>query len=279
MLKSEIKTENQRLPVSFFDDDTILTVREKIANIVDSHPDRLFILISVKCSRNYYKSDPRHWEALFERLSLNGMPIEKEIFDSYIVNYRTPSLNIPYYAYTKEEWMDYPEELENIFDPTSDFIESRIFGVEERKSFCLPLKFSTIARKIPAVYYPIPDNSKIFSSFYKSFTGFFVKIFEQDNEGPYFPLIQSVTPNRLNVTQIEKINNDSKHLLDLFELDPPIPKSVHILKGIWFTQFVDTSFGEQVRNKFEQIFYGLTVSETVPCITFFTGRDDIYRKC
>lgn len=277
MLKSEIKTENQRLPVSFFDDDTILTVRERIANVVDSHPDRLFILISMNCSRNYYKSDPRHWEALFERLSLNGMPIEKEIFESYTLSYRTPSLSIPYYAYTKEEWMDYPEELENIFDPTSDFIEYRIFGVEERKSFCLPLKFSSISSKIPSVSYPIPDNSKIFSSFYKSFSGFFIKLFEPGIEGPYFPLLQSVTPNRLNITQIEKINNDSKHLLELFELDPPVPKSVHILKAIWFTQFVDTSFGEQVRNKFEQIFYGLTVSETVPCITFFTGREDISR--
>jgi hypothetical protein len=51
--------------------------------------------------------------------------------------------------------------------------------------------------------------------------------------------------------------------------------------GGYFGQDKDQTYrsdlGEQVRNRFEQIFYGLTVSEEVPCITFFTGKNDISR--
>jgi hypothetical protein len=277
MLKSEVRTPTQRFPVSFFDDDTIQTVRQKIGSVTDIHPDRLFILVAVKYSRNYYTSDPRHWEALFERLSLNGMPIEKEMFDSYTSSYRIPALNIPYEKIEKEEWMAKPDWLEPIFDPKGDFTEYRILGVEERKSFCLPLKFSKITTRIPAVSYPIPDNARLFSSFYKQFSGFLVQPFEEGSEGPYFPLLQSVTPSRLTTSQLEKLDADTKHLTDLLALDPPTPTSVHILKTVWFAQLVDSDFGVQIRNRFEQIFYGLTVSEDIPCISFFTGRNEMSR--
>ena len=139
------------------------------------------------------------------------------------------------------------------------------------------LILSKIVNNIPSVSYPIPDNSKIFSSFYKEINGFLIQPFEAGFEGPYFPLIQTITPSRLSESQLQKLDNDSKHLSDLFSLDPPHPETIHILKASWFIQFVDTDFDIQVRNRFEQIFYGLTVSETVPCITFFTGKDDISR--
>jgi hypothetical protein len=277
MLKREVKTPTQKLNVSFFEDDTIQIVRQQISKVVDIHQDRLFILVSEKYSRNYYKEDPRNWEALFERLSLYGPSIHKELFEAYISEYRVPAISIPFESIDKEEWMMYPEFLEKIFDPTNEFSEYRILGVESVKSFCLPLEFSQIVKQIPAVSYPIPENSKLFSTLYKSTAGFRVIPFQSGYEGPYFPLLQSITPQRLSLQQIEKMDTDSKHLLDLLSLDPPSPVSINILKAVWFVQLVDTDLGEQVRNRFEQIFYGLTVSEDVPCITFFTGKNDISR--
>jgi hypothetical protein len=277
MLKSEVKLDSQKVPVSFFEDDTIQVVRKKIGGVIDTHPDRLFILIGMKCSRNYYKNDPRHWEALFERLSLNGQPIEREIFDSFQKEYRIPALDIKYETIDKDEWMSYPDELSSLFEPVGDFIEYRILGVEERKSFCLPLKHSKLAIKIPSVSFPIPEKSKLFSSFYSDITDFIVKVFEKDQEGAYFPLIQSITPSRLTNLELENLDKETQHLKDLLALDPPTPTSVNILKATWYVQFVDTDFGIQIRNKFEQIFYGQTVSEEVPCITFFTSLDTISR--
>ena len=69
MLKSEVQTSTGKFPVSFFEDDTILTVRQKIASVIDVHPDRLFILVNVKFGRNFYKNDPRNWEAYSDKVA------------------------------------------------------------------------------------------------------------------------------------------------------------------------------------------------------------------
>jgi len=85
MLKGEIidLSSKNKYNVSFFDDDSIEVVRQKIGASIDIHPDRLFILVGLKLPSDYYTRDPRHWEGLFERLSFNNEPIETEIFTDY----------------------------------------------------------------------------------------------------------------------------------------------------------------------------------------------------
>jgi hypothetical protein len=61
----------ERFNVSFFEDDMIETVRQQIGIALDTHPSRLFILVGVKLPKDYYMKDPRRWEALFDRITVN----------------------------------------------------------------------------------------------------------------------------------------------------------------------------------------------------------------
>ena len=280
MFKTSAVFNGQQRPVSFFDDDTIDIVRQQIAKSVDIHHNRLFILVGVKLSTNYYLQDPRNWETLFNRLSMNGMPIEREPFHEYCSTLRVPPVNIAYKKIDKEEWMSKPAFLQGLYDPGGEFAEYRILGVETLKSYCLPLEFDmATAGRIPSAQYPIPEEGRLFLSFYdtKDVQGFIVREFEEGAGGPYFPFLRSSTPIRLTEDQIKTLDNNSKHLEDLLALDPPSPTNLHILRASWRVDLVDTDFGDAVRTKFEQIFYGLTVSEDAPCITFFTDRKDVSR--
>ena len=167
MFKTELINANtlEKRSVSFLEDDTVETVRKQISRVADIHHDRLFVLVAVQCNRNYYLKDPRRWEALFERISLNGRPIEKEIFDEYLNTYRTPRISVPFEKYDRNEWMLFPEELRDIFEPPGNFTEYRIFGVEENKSYCLPLNFNMfLSSKIQSTQLPIPENPQLFAS-------------------------------------------------------------------------------------------------------------------
>jgi hypothetical protein len=62
--------------VSFFEDDTLDIVRQHIALAVNSYPTRLYVEAHVSLPADYY-ADPRHWEALFLRVSLNGARVDK----------------------------------------------------------------------------------------------------------------------------------------------------------------------------------------------------------
>jgi hypothetical protein len=280
MYKTELVFNGKKRNVSFFNDDTIDIVRQQISKSIDIHPDRLFILVGVKLPRNYYKQDSRNWETLFYRLSLNGMPIMRETFNSYCSEYRIPNIQVEYGKLDIDEWMTYPDLLRDLYDPGGDFTEYRIFGVEPIKSYILPFEINPqIATRISSAQYPMPDNGKLFLSLYKpeDTRGFFIKEYEKGYEGGYFPFFRATTPSRLSESQIQILDNNSLHLKDLLSLDPPAPKSIHILRASWRVQIVDTEFGDAVRTRFEQIFYGMTVSKRVPSITFFTGRSEVSR--
>jgi hypothetical protein len=266
-------------PVQFFEDDTIDIVRQQIGVSSDTHPDRLFILVAIELSRHYYTQDKRNWDLLFHRLSLNGMPIERDMFESYIGDYRIPALKTAYQKYDRDEWMSYPTELQDLWDPPGEFVEYWIFGVEDQRSFCLPFNIdNSLASRIIAAETPIPDNSKLFMSFYnkENIKGFRV-IKYQDQEGNYFPLLRPQTPQTLSEAQITLLANNSKHIIDLLELDPPTPKKTNILKLVWYVELVDTELEEHARTRFEQMFYGLSVSKKIPCVTFLTSPNDVSR--
>ena len=286
MLKGEVidLTSKSKYNVSFFDDDSIDIVRQKVGAAIDIHPDRLYILVGLKLPSDYYTRDPRHWEALFERLSYNNDPIDQEIFSDYQLQYRSPNTSIPFKAYDKAEWMSKPEALQPILEPASEFIEYRILGVEETKSYILPLSnlSNTLVSRIAAVNLPIPDNTKLFTSFYESeqFVRFLVRPYDELAESSiptYYPLLRSTTPSKLTEESIRLIQKNATVLDKLLKLDVPKPSEVSIIRTRFYIPFVDTDFGSAIRTRFEQIFYGLTVSKDVPCISFFTSRDQVSR--
>lgn len=188
MLKGEIidLSSKNKYNVSFFEDDSIETVRQKIGAATDIHPDRLYILVGIKLPADYYIEDPRNWEALFERMAFNNEPLTSDIFTEYQLNYRTPNTSITFQAFDKTEWMLKPESLQPLLEPSTEFIEYRILGVEKTKSYILPLSniSNTTVSKIAAVNLPIPENTKLFGSFYNSdnFVRFLVRPYDESAE-------------------------------------------------------------------------------------------------
>ena len=279
MLPSTLKFNDKTLKVSFFEDDNIGVVRQQIGRTLDIHPDRLFIMIQLKFDKDYYRSDSRNWEMLFDRISLNGHETVKESFYAYCKSRGIEG--IKFKKLNRSEWMAKPSFLQPLFDPGVSIEELRIFGVEVSKAYALPYDPFDMptANMIPSAQQPIPDDDMLFVSHYPDVTNsrFVVKEFEEGYEGPYFPLKRSSTPQRLSESQIASLEASSRHLEDLLGLDPPQPKDVHILRMTWRAELVDTDFGESVRSRFEQMFYALTLSEQIPCITFFTGRSEVSR--
>jgi hypothetical protein len=277
MITSIIKFNDRTHPVSFYRDDTIENVQKQISKSIDVHPDRLFILVGIKLPKPFYKQDPRNWERLFNRLSLDGTTIKEETFKMFCST-RNPPLIIDFKEMSKEEWMQ-TDELQKIKIPEKEFIEYRILGVEALKSYCLPLEISQIAFKIPSAQYPIPEQQKLFLSFYENveIIDFIVKEAQTEDANPYFPIINKTTPQKLSEEQIVTLEENFKHLTDLLSIKPPEPIDTKILKCIWKIQLVDTSFGEAIRTRFEQMFYGLTLSKDSPAVTFWTSSNEISR--
>jgi hypothetical protein len=280
MIKTQVVFEGKNHAVSFFEDDTINIVRQQISKSIDIHPDRLFILVGIELSRNFYTQDSRNWEMLFNRLSMNGQPIEKEPFNAYCSQLRSDNPLVQYSKIDKDEWMSKPDLLQRLYDPGGEFTEYRIFGTEPDKAYCLPFEFdSASSSRIPSAQYPVPEEGRLVSSLYnpEKIQKFIVREYSDGEEGPYFPLYRSVTPQRLSADQIRNLEENAKHLQDLLKLDPPAPKQVHILRASWKADLVETEFGDATRTRFEQIFYGITLSPEVPCISFYTGRSEVSR--
>ena len=284
MLRREVTdyTSKNKYTASFFDDDSIDTVRQQIAKSIDIHPDRLFILVGVKLPKDYYSQNPRNWEILFERLSYNGQPLQKEPFQSYQLEYRFPNTSVPFESYDRDEWMTVPESLKQIHSPESDFIEYRILGVEDLKSFVVPLEIDSVVSRIPAARFPIPQTTMLLSSFFtaENVDQFMVLEYSEKAEGNmpiYFPLFRTTTPTLLSEESIRLLDKNSKLLEGLLQLDSPEPSSTTIIRTRFYIPWIETSFGSAVRTRFEQIFYGLTVSKETPYIGYFTSKEQVSR--
>uniref|UniRef100_A0A6C0F0C2 Uncharacterized protein n=1 Tax=viral metagenome TaxID=1070528 RepID=A0A6C0F0C2_9ZZZZ len=280
MLRRELEQINskEKHTVSFFEDDSIQVLREQIAKSADSHPDRMFILVAVKLPADYYKN-PLHWEGLFVRLSYNGKPIEKKPFSDYQLNYRFPNTAISHKSYDRAEWMEYPSELEQIHSPTSEFIEYRILGVEEKKSFILPLDSDdSLVNRISSANIPVPQNNVLVWSLYPGNIERFIYDFHTDEKSSYhYPLLTSETPKVLSLESIRLLDKNAKLLTDLLYLKVEQEGSPNIIKTKFYIPWIETDFGSAVRTRFEQLFYGLTVSKDVPYICLFTSNDDTNR--
>ena len=286
MFRTEVQNivSKQRAYISFFPDDTIETVRTQISHIANTHPDRLFVVVGIQRPSKFYKDDPRHWEALFNRLSYGGKVTLQLPFQTYQTEYRSPPTSIPFEEYGIEEWMSYPDALATIHSPSDGFREYYILGTEEVKSYILPYQYdSGIVNKIPAAVYPIPQNTFLINSVYKTITD--IKdmkylVFDESAEtvqGIYFPFYRSTTPNIISDDAIALLQKTSNKLDRLLSLSVPEPTALTILRTRFYVPFVNTEFGSAVRTRFEQMFFGLTVSKKVPYIGFFTSNAETTR--
>ena len=274
---------NAESDVSMFEDDSIEVVRQKIGISLNIHPDRLFILVGISFPKDYYQKDKRRWEALFERLSLNGDPIEKDLFEEYQLNYRFPNTAVAFSNMDKEIWMSKPEFLQSLFAPKEDFLEYRVLGVADVNSYILPLqKYNESILKIYSTRYPFPQNTALLNSFFeeKQIARFLVREMQGDEtqlQSIYYPFVTSETPQTLSPEISTLVNKNSKLLEDLLKLQSPSPESISIIRTRFFLPLVETEFGSAIRTRFEQIFYGLTVSKKTPCISFFTSKNQVNR--
>ena len=269
--------------VSFFPDDTIETVRQHIGDAANVHPDRLFVTATLQRPSTYYKDDPRRWEALFQRLSYRGGSVLKTPFQVYQSQIRAPMTSVPYGDYGPEEWKTPPYDLMPIYAPEEAFREHLIFGTEEAASYALPYDYDTaLTSKIPAAAYPLPQNTTLVSTLYPrvedivefTYTAFLPSA--ETSKPVYFPFLRSTTPEQFPAANLQLLRDSTKRMSQLLDLEVP-ESTPSILRAHFRIPLVETDFGTALRTRFEQMFYGLTVSESIPVISFFTSTSETAR--
>ena len=284
----------ERSPVSFFPDDTIEVVRQRIGIIVNTHPDRLFILAEMRRPQKYFIDDPRRWEALFYRLSYRTPSILRNVFHAYQTEYRVPTTNAEFKEFGIEEWMEIPKRfksdeatrqvLEQIYAPSSDFSEYVVFGTQAPMSYVLPFEYDdSLVSQIPQAGLPIPQKTSLLNTLYSvgDIKGFIIKKFDTSAEpvkSVYFPFLTTQSPERIPDESIALMNKLSPRLDGLLELAKSLPEpKLTILRTRFYVPWIDTDFGSAIRTKFEQMFYGLTVSKKTPYVGLFTAATETMR--
>jgi len=263
--------------VSFFRDDTIDVVRQHVALAVGSHPDRLFIEVKVKLPKDYYGSNPKNWTELFFRLAHNRARISPDTMRTYTTQIRSlPS--VPIREYSEFDWEEKIDELNPILNPGRDFYEWRILGVDSETSVVMPLPPEALVeyRGIP----PLPRLQSLFETQHPyEVTEFRVTDIGEGAAEPvrknYFPYFGPETPANIESMRAS-IRSSQEQLQRLLDLRPPKHQKVSILRAKWYVPLISTRFNAP-RNRFEQIFYGLTVSELTPYIGYFTSKSEVVR--
>ena len=264
--------------VSFYTDDTIDLVRQSIALAVNSHPDRLFMEVKTTLPKEYYATNPQHWTELFFRMSTDGATIPADTLKTYITQKR-PGALMNEKAVTKEEWDSYDESLKPLFDPETDFDEWRIVGVDVTRSFVLPLPARDL-KDIPERSRPIPQTQSLFETLHPYPVTEF-RVFSVPDTASnlvtlnYFPRFRPDTPTTIEPLR-STIEASRAQFAKLLSLDVPKHEKVAIVRAKWYIPLISTQFTAP-RTRFEQIFYGLTVSKTTPYIGYFTAKTETMR--
>jgi hypothetical protein len=261
--------------VSFYEDDTIETIRNLIGLELNMHPDRLFLEIRQSFPQNYYSSNPKNWSDLFFRMSYDGKTIQPDVMKTYLTQIRLNTGMVEKQV-TKEEWEDHDEYLQAIYNPDSDFDEWRVFGVETPFIMALPPKDLPMS----GTQIPVPKVHSLYDTIYKSDT---IEIratpvedaFSEVTKRNYYPRLTPDTPN--NLEQIRaSFEGSREQFRKLLELDTPKQEKMTIVKAKWYVPLLATRIPAP-RNRFEQIFYGLTVSKDTPYIGYFTAKTETIR--
>lgn len=265
-------------PVSFYEDDTIDTVRQIIALHVNSHPDRLFVEVHTSLPKEYYATNPLHWTNLFLRLSMDGKRITQDRLKIYLTQTRVGT-GVTERDVTREEWEDRPEDLRPLFDPPTDFEEWRILGVDEVHSFVLPLPPRDIPN-LPAASRPIPQTQSLYETLHPyDVTEIRVTVLPSGVSTNvllnYYPRMKSDTPNTIENLR-SSIEGSQKQLQTLLDLNTPKHESLSIVRVKWYVPLLSTEIPAP-RTRFEQMFYGLTVREETPYVGYFTAKTETMR--
>jgi hypothetical protein len=265
-------------PVSFYEDDTIDTVRQIVALHVNSHPDRLFLEVKATLPKEYYATNPVHWTNLFLRLSLDGKRIPQDRMKVYLEQIRVGTGVSPR-DITREEWEDHPEDLRLLFDPDTDFEEWRILGVDEVHSFVMPIPPKDIPN-LPAASRAIPQTQSLYETLHP-YEVSEIRATPVPNGASqnvmvnYYTRLKSDTPNNIETMRVS-IQSAQAQLQKLLDLDTPKHETVAIVRAKWYIPLVSTEITAP-RTRFEQIFYGLTVSAETPYIGYFTAKTETMR--
>ena len=263
--------------VTFFEDDTLETVRQHIAVAVNAHPDRLFIETHVQLPDEYYQ-DPRHWDALFLRMAPDGIRMDVSLFKEYL-EHKRPGTGVKERQWSREDWNSYPDALKDLFDPGAGFSEWRVFGVAAERSIVLPIPVKDLAT-LASTRIPIGNLQLLFDTVYPDASEFrtieVAPEMSQLVKRVYFPLFREDTPNRLTDSAIRSLRTTADQLTKLLGLNAPEPKHISILRAKWYVPLVQTTFSAP-RARFEQIFYGLTLSKKTPYVGFFTSKQEKVR--
>lgn len=265
-------------PVSFYEDDTIDTVRQIVALHMNSHPDRLFIEVKATLPKEYYATNPVHWTNLFLRLSLDGKRITQDRMKVYLTETRVGT-GVAERDITREEWEDHPEDLQPLYDPSTDFEEWRILGVDEVHSFVLHLPPKDIPN-LPAASRPIPQTQSLYETLHPyEVTEIRATVLPNDASPNvklnYYPRLKTDTPNNIENLRVS-IQSSQSQLQKLLDLDTPKNETLSIVRAKWYIPLVSTEITAP-RTRFEQIFYGLTVSPETPYIGYFTAKTETMR--
>lgn len=265
-------------PVSFYEDDTIDTVRQVVALHVNSHPDRLFLEVKTTLPKEYYATNPLHWTNLFLRLSMDGKRITQDRMKIYLTETRVGT-GVAERDITREEWEDHPEDLRPLFDPSTDFEEWRVLGVDEVHSFVMPLPPRDILG-LPAASRPIPQTQSLYETLHPYEVTEIRATVLPSGASPnvmlnYYPRLKTDTPNNIENLR-SSIENAQKQLQSLLDLDTPKQETVSIVRAKWYIPLVSTEIVAP-RTRFEQMFYGLTVSEETPYVGYFTAKTETMR--
>jgi hypothetical protein len=271
-----VPIEDTTSRVSFFRDDTIDVVRQHVALAVNSHPDRLFIEARVKLPKNYYGSNPKNFMELFFRMALNRARVTPDTVRRYN---ELSSIRIPVREYSELDWEERHEDLGPLLDPENDFYEWRILGVDAATSLVMPLPPAALPDYAGVA--PLPKLQSLLETQHpQEITQFRVTEITEDTletvRRNYFPFF---TPREtpINIESMRSaIRGSQTQLQRLLNLNAPKHQKVSILRAKWIVPLISTRFTAP-RNRFEQIFYGLTVSEATPYVGYFTAKTETTR--
>ena len=276
-MELKLPLEGSSTILSFFPDDTIDTVRQTVALAKQTHPDRLFIQVQVELPKDYYSSNPKRWMDLFFRLSHGTDRIPAKTMDAYVTQVR-PGTDVAARDISRSDWQSVDDSVHLLFSPPSAFKEWRILGVPEEKSVVLPIP--PVDTPIPAAYRPIPARQLLFDTVHRE-EAHAIAAVEVDPDTSdtikevYFPFFQTSTPVNIETLRAS-LKTTHDQIISLMDLPSPPPSRVSILRTKWYIPLISTKFAAP-RVRFEQIFYGLTVSPTTPVISFFTSRGETTR--
>lgn len=263
--------------ITFFEDDTIETVRQMVALASNSHPDRLFLQVRGSFPKEYYANNPKRWTDLFFRMSYDGKVIPLDVMQTYL-NYVRVGTGMTAQEVTLDEWERREEFLAPLYDPPTDFEELRILGVEEAKSFVMPIPPKDIP--LPPARIPQVQPQSLYETFHpyevtEIVGGEYETTMTELIKRNYFPRFKPSTPNNIESLR-GSLQSSQAQYKALLDLDTPKHETAAIVRVKWYIPLISTRI-QAPRARFEQIFYGMTVSKDTPYIGYFTAKSETLR--